>query len=404
MNSFKQSKQQRTKLLLMFYVNMRGHGGDAIRSRETVAGFVNSGVDISVVGLNPKEKESFPIYPVCAPGQGGWLTASVWNTVGLLQGLRAYWEQKPQVIYADTAPGSLTPALLSRLTGVPLVLEVNTPVGGCDIALYRPSEWVRLKLVQWIEQFAFRQCRLVVAASGWADLVKERYAIAEERILRCPLAVNRELFYPQDRDVARRALGIPSDWRIAIFVGGLSPWQGLEMLVDVAPQVRCVCPKTHFLIVGDGLLRESLMRRVEKLGMSEAFTFTGEIAYERVPQYIVAADVGLALFPGKRGRKGGVSALKTLNYLACGKPVIVSEMDELAETIENMGVGKMIQADSPSDLADALVNWLDRSDSGQYLCILPQLLKVRIPDWESTTLFIVSNITQLFNLEKGGIK
>src|SRR4030095_9979416 len=99
---------------------------------------------------------------------------------------------------------------------------------------------------------------------------------------------------------------------------------------------------------------DSLISQAQSLGVAYAFQFVGAVPYEAVTDYIGACDVGLAIFPGNRGNRGGISAHKTRNYLACGRPVIVSDMDEMSDLIEQTHSGKSVPPDNADALARAL--------------------------------------------------
>ena len=68
-------------------------------------------------------------------------------------------------------------------------------------------------------------------------------------------------------------------------------------------------------------MKDKLIEITSELGVSDKFTFTGRVPYEQVPFYINAADVCVAPFIKERNSRIGLSALKTYEYLACGKPI-----------------------------------------------------------------------------------
>jgi glycosyltransferase involved in cell wall biosynthesis len=129
-------------------------------------------------------------------------------------------------------------------------------------------------------------------------------------------------------------------------------------LIHASPLILEKCPDARFFIIGDGVMKDKLLEITSELGLSEKFTFTGRIAYERVPLYINAADVCVAPFIKERNSKIGLSALKTYEYLACGKPIVASSIPGVKDLIESSGGGISVTPENPEKLAAAVVSLL----------------------------------------------
>ncbi len=105
-------------------------------------------------------------------------------------------------------------------------------------------------------------------------------------------------------------------------------------------------------------MKDKLMEIASKLELSDKFTFTGRIPYEQVPLYINAADVCVAPFINERNSKIGLSALKTYEYLACGKPIVASGISGVKDLIEASDGGISVTPEDPEQLATAVVRLL----------------------------------------------
>ena len=114
-----------------------------------------------------------------------------------------------------------------------------------------------------------------------------------------------------------------------MFVGNIARWQGVEVLVDVAFRILNEEQRVKFVIVGEGVLKEGLVKKVSGSGYERSIIFTGMIDYKIVPQLINLADICVAPFISRRNEKTGVSPLKIFEYMACGKPVIASRIEGL---------------------------------------------------------------------------
>jgi glycosyltransferase involved in cell wall biosynthesis len=139
------------------------------------------------------------------------------------------------------------------------------------------------------------------------------------------------------------------------FVGNLAAWQGVEFLIYAAPLILKKCPDVRFLVVGDGVMKNKLQDMTYELGLLNKIIFTGRVPYESVPLYINAADLCVAPFIKGRNAKIGLSALKTYEYLACGKPIVASSIPGVKDLIELSGGGISVDPENPEELADAIV-------------------------------------------------
>jgi len=102
-------------------------------------------------------------------------------------------------------------------------------------------------------------------------------------------------------------------------------------------------------------MRDKLLEIASKMGLSDKFTFTGRVPYEDVPLYINAADICVAPFIKERNSKIGLSALKTYEYLACGKPIVASSISGVKDLIDLSGGGISVTPEDPGELANAVV-------------------------------------------------
>jgi glycosyltransferase involved in cell wall biosynthesis len=169
--------------------------------------------------------------------------------------------------------------------------------------------------------------------------------------------VNVRRFYPIN-DIAllrewRKKVGIEEDEVVVIFVGNIAPWQGVNILVESAFRLLAENKGLKFLIVGDGILKRTLVKKAEDSKWPEEIIFLGMRPYEEIPFLINIADICVAPFINERNRKTGVSPLKIFEYMACGKPVVASRIEGL-EFIEKENAGQLVEPDDAINLASGL--------------------------------------------------
>jgi glycosyltransferase involved in cell wall biosynthesis len=115
--------------------------------------------------------------------------------------------------------------------------------------------------------------------------------------------------------------------------------------------------------VGEGFLKDSLIKRVSNSEYEEKFIFTGMINYEEIPILINIADICVAPFISRRNRITGVSPIKVFEYMACGKPVICSRIEGL-EFVEEEGVGCLIVPEDVIGLREGLLDLIQNPQKG----------------------------------------
>lgn len=208
----------------------------------------------------------------------------------------------------------------------------------------------------------YRVANKIVGAPGYIRYINENFQVSTEKCCAVPLGINTDLFFPRDRLVCRQQLGLPNT-PLAVWMGNLTVWQGLETLLQAAVLLKQYQPESRLLIVGDGISRPMCEQMIQEAGLHSTVLLVGHVPYDLVPVYLGAADVCIASFPGNRGTIGTISALKTTSYLACGRPVITTSMDELGEIIEQVGAGYSVPPDDPQAMATSLCNLLAETNN-----------------------------------------
>jgi len=119
----------------------------------------------------------------------------------------------------------------------------------------------------------------------------------------------------------RKVLGFSKNDQIILFMGTLYDFSGLDSYLKQFSMVLAKVPNARLLIVGGGPQFNQLKKLTIDLGLSEKVTFTGFRPFELMPQFIRLADV--CIMPFKiNATTQDIIPLKTLQYLACGKPVL----------------------------------------------------------------------------------
>jgi teichuronic acid biosynthesis glycosyltransferase TuaC len=170
--------------------------------------------------------------------------------------------------------------------------------------------------------------------------------------------VDTACFYPVDRTAARRKYALPPDARVLISVGALVERKGMHRVIEVMPDLIRQHPNLHYLIVGgaspEGDNRAELVARVARLGLGERVRFLGALPPEDLKWALSAADV----FVLATRNEGWANVF--LEAMACGLPVVATDVGGNAEVVCRDELGTIVPFDDAAALQQALDQALTR--------------------------------------------
>jgi glycosyltransferase involved in cell wall biosynthesis len=149
--------------------------------------------------------------------------------------------------------------------------------------------------------------------------------------------------------------------KVVVYVGAMSAWHGAEDLIEIATKFE---GDLRFLMVGKGL--DVLEEKTKEISISSRFIFTGFVEHEDVPKYISAADVAVAPYNPKGFRemeKYGFyfSPIKIFEYMACGKPVVASDVEIIRDIINENRCGLLAKPGNVEDFSEKIRMLIDDS-------------------------------------------
>jgi glycosyltransferase involved in cell wall biosynthesis len=209
-----------------------------------------------------------------------------------------------------------------------------------------------------IERYVYRRADLVFTASNvFARLVVREYGVDPSRIRVEPPGVDLHRFSPGDSDAARRSLDLPTDARIAFTARRLVERVGVDQLIDAWPQVVAGLAGDRavlLVIAGDGPSRADLERRADDQGVGDHVRFLGSVGDEDLVAGYRAAD--LVVVPTRSLEGFG---LVVLEALACGTPVVATDVGGLPEVLVPLDETLVVPAGAPDLLAARIIDALD---------------------------------------------
>lgn len=367
------------------FVDIASSKGDGTHARELSANLRKLGNRVVVVAHSGKSWNGIDFHNTGAYEHAGIMVSKLaLFGLSLLKAMKSILSLAPacSVVYMRDylfcAVGILAKLLYSRR----MVWEVNGVASLERAQMRHPANLLILPFVNLLERLAcIGADRIVPVSKGIMDILVSR-GCPEWKISLIENGVNVETFCTvlDDSTVRgeRERLGMPESATVVCYVGAIRPWQGLEVLIDSVASIDEKLSDLHFLIVGGGEGLESLKQRARKKRVLERFTFTGALPYERVPMALAISDICVA--PFRKGR--AASPMKVYEYMASGKPIVVSRIAGL-EWIEERKLGKLVEPEDVRELADAIVAVSEDMETAREMALRAQEYVIKNRSWLS---------------------
>ena len=159
---------------------------------------------------------------------------------------------------------------------------------------------------------------------------------------------------------ARAVLGATDDELLVGTLGVRNSQKGHDQLVRAAALVKRTKPEARFRILGTASpphLRhmEAVEREAEELGLARPQDIDFLDPGDDPARLLQGIDV--FAFSSRRRSEGMPTAI--LEAMACGKPVVATDVGAVRELVEDRVTGYLVPPDDPEALADAIAGLLD---------------------------------------------
>ncbi|MCS7179392.1 MAG: glycosyltransferase [Anaerolineae bacterium] len=251
--------------------------------------------------------------------------------------------------------------------GVPIVHMFHT-LGHMKNAVARtPQEReppLRIEVETEITRFADR---IIAATPLEQEQLVRLYGADPARIRVIPPGVDLERFRPIPPAQAKEQLALDPTCRSILFVGRIEPLKGIDTLLQAIARIarrhpELVCGMCVPIIGGNPYSVEDndemtrLQELREELGIEDVVTFLGAQDQDLLPYYYSAAE--MVVMPSDYESFGMVA----LEAMACGTPVIASDVGGLAYLVRHGQTGYRVPARDAQALAAKIVRLLTNEE------------------------------------------
>ncbi|MGV3772933.1 MAG: glycosyltransferase [Verrucomicrobiales bacterium] len=246
-----------------------------------------------------------------------------------------------QVVHCYLFDAEIAGRLAGKIAGIPVIASernTNYSIKKLDFRAFKMTNWAR---------------KLTIAnSSAGADFNSRTFGLPRETYRVVHNGVDTTRFYPRPGNAVRHELGIPLEERVVGMFGSFKAQKNHSLMLRAARQTLMHFPKTRFLFVGDELhkggsgsieFKSSIERLVDELKLRTFCVFAGNRS--DVERYYNACDLTAlpSLFEGTPN--------VALESMACGVPVIASDVSDNAYVIPHNRAGLIFPSGDESALA-----------------------------------------------------
>ncbi|MCL6414686.1 glycosyltransferase [Aestuariirhabdus sp. Z084] len=244
-------------------------------------------------------------------------------------------------------PDGVAAYLLTRNLGLPLVVTLRgTEIKHCKHPVKR-----------YMISKALTSANVVIGVSQSLLEAMRNLGIEPNCSERVGNGVDSRIFYPDKSVPFRKNNGFSDNDRLLITVGGLVPRKGQHLVIQMLPVLLKDYPTLHYILVGggsgEGDYASKLKAMAEEFGVVDRVHFMGVYSPEELRPCLSAAD----LFVLATSNEGWANVI--LESMACGTPVVATDVGGNAEVISNSSLGTIVDY-SYEGIEQGIKDGLDR--------------------------------------------
>jgi glycosyltransferase involved in cell wall biosynthesis len=248
----------------------------------------------------------------------------------------------------------------------PLVLEWNASEVWARDSWRSPGPFAGMKR-RFVDPLAVSIEREVAGGAHLVAAVSER---AAEMAVAAGAPARRVMVVPNGVDLSAVTapvwpIGDRSRGEAVVgWVGSFGPWHGAEVLVR---SLTALPPGVRLLLVGDGPGRPACQALAAALGVAARVEWTGTLAHDVTLARLSGCDVLASPHLPLPGTPFFGSPTKLFEYMALGRPIVASALEQLADVLEDGRTARLVAPGEPGALASAIRQVLSLADRGRRL-------------------------------------
>jgi len=356
---------------LIYHHRTEGDGAEGTHIREMIRAFRANGDEVKLVSITDRGEETGKTSQSKKPMElKKRIPPSVYelgeigyNLAGVALLLRETLRERPDFLYERYSLFNLSAGTVGKWTGIPTVLEVNSP-----LSLERssePDETLRFrKMASWFEKEAFRRADGIIAVSSPLRDYIVSMGIDPQKVLVLPNGVDETTFFPREKSKEIMLnYRIGAEKKVIGFSGIFRSWHGLDILIDAFASVYHGGYPVHLLLIGDGPMRSWIEEKLARESLTNACTITGRIPHSKMPK--MASLIDIAVSPRTTFY---ASPMKLIEYMALAKAVVAPATDNIRDIVTDGEDGILFPEKDANGLAAAIIYLIENEELYERIC------------------------------------
>lgn len=213
-------------------------------------------------------------------------------------------------------------------------------------------------LLKFIQRNVAKFSDTIIVPSEYLKRVVVAWGVNEEKIMVIHNSFDANL-ETVNRNSSHHKIELSK--KVILSAGRLVPWKGFETLIVLMPEILEKVPDASLVIAGDGPDYERLLNLIKEKGLEDHINLTGQLSHDVLLSYIRASTV----FVLNTSYEGLSHQL--LEVMACGVPVITTNVGGNPEVITNGKDGVLVSYNNKDELLSHIVRLLTHSSNREKL-------------------------------------
>ena len=309
---------------ILYSHRIQSRDGQSVHVEALVAALRELGHEVLVVGPGFYEQAEFGGESSFVATLRARLPRALAELAELAYNAPAWWRVRlacrrfrPDLIYERYNLYYLAGTLVARRKGIPLFLEVNSPLveersrhGGLGLP----------RLATWAERFVWQSADRVLAVTGVLKAMIADAGVPAQQIEVVPNGIDPTRFAA----LPQRPAAV--DKVVLGFVGFVREWHGLDTVI--AAMAADPATSLDLVVVGDGPAVPALRQQAATLGVADRVHIEGLVAHDAIPGLVAGFDIAL-----QPRVVAYASPLKLFEYMAAGKAIVAPDQPNIREVL-----------------------------------------------------------------------
>jgi glycosyltransferase involved in cell wall biosynthesis len=230
-------------------------------------------------------------------------------------------------------------AAIRRFNATPLIITNH------GLISQTAPDWLQRLFIPTIAKWTFESADKIICYTTFEKNQLIELGIDGDKIAVINNGIDTQLFKPNN--IRARSEKI-------LWIGRYIHGKGVHHLIDAFVLVLQRHPNAHLILIGDGLQKEEIQKKIQKLDISEHITQKNFVDNENLPAEYQNSDV-FVLPSLSEGLPRTI-----LESMACGIPVVCTELPQIIDLVE--GAGFLVPHCNPDALASAIIKIIENPD------------------------------------------